>query len=173
MADTWRASAQTVAFANGKSMLDLFNGTGSGRVIRIRRAYQFNNGLGAVTGVLTTMRLYRSNSGSGGVTVVPVPHDETNTALDANITSGTGRTSGDGDLLRQYIWSNDEPAIAGAGMDEWECLVPFAKVWDAGYVDSDSQPLTCREDQGFNIKHQGTTIVGTNDFEIEFTNEAS
>jgi hypothetical protein len=173
MADTWRSTAQAVTFASGKSMLDVFNASGSGRILRARRAYQFNNGLGAVTGVLTNMRIYRSTSGSGGSGVTPVAHDTTNTALHANITSGTGRTSGDGDLFRQFIWSNDEPAVAGTTMDEWELLVAFAEVWDGGYGDADVQPVVLRADQGFNIKHQGTTIVGTNDFEIEFTNEAS
>ncbi len=175
MADTWRATAQGVAFANGKSMLDLFNATGTSRVVRVRRAYQFNNGTATVTGVLTTMRCVRSGTGTptGGSGVTPVSHDTNNTALAAQITAGTGRTVTDVDILRQYLWSNDEPAVAATTLDEWELLVPFAEVWDAGYGDADVQPITCRAVQGFHIKHQGTSAVGSNDFEIEFTNEAS
>jgi len=173
MADTWRATAQGVAFASGKSMLDIFNATGSSRVLRVRRAYQFNNGLTLVTGVLTNMRLYRTSAASAGTAVTPVAHDTGNTALHANITAGHNRTVTDGDLFRQYIWSNDEPTVSAATMDEWELLVPFAEVWNAGYGDSNVQPITLRENQGFHIKNQGSTAVGTNDFEIEFTNEAS
>jgi hypothetical protein len=171
MADTWRATSQLVFFANSKSMLDLFNG--SSRVLRIRRAYQFNNGIVAVSGVLTTMRIFRSVSSIGGLAVVPVSHDTTNLALDASITAGTGRTVVDGDLFRQYIWSNDEPVTGGATIDEWEVMVPFAEVWDVGYGDADVKPFTLRSGSGFNIRHQGVTAVGSNDFEIEFTNEAS
>lgn len=173
MADTWRATSQAVAYASGKSMLDIFNATGSARILRVRRAYHFNNGLGAVTGVLTNMRLYRSTAASVGAAVTPVAHDTNNTALAAEITAGTGRTITDSDLFRQYIWSNDEPAVSGATMDEWELLVPFAEVWNAGYGDTNVQPIVCRAVQGFHIKQQGSSAVGTADLEIEFTNEAT
>ncbi len=174
MAATWRATAQDVAFANAKSMLDIFNASGSGRVLRIRRVYQFNNVPIAVTGVLTTMRLVRtSGPATGGSTITPVAHNTVSAALPAQVTAGTDRTNTDVDLFRQYLWSNDEPAITIFGLDEWECMVPFAEVWDAGYGDSDVQPIVCREVQGFHIKHQGSTTVSQTDLEIEFTNEAS
>jgi len=173
MADTWRSVGLGVTFGNLKSMLDVFNATGSGRILRVYRAYQFNNGLSAVTGVLTTMRLYRSIASSGGTVITPVAHDSTNAALPAQVTSGFGRTVTDSDLFRQYVWSNDEPVVSGTTLDEWELLVPFAEIWNAGYADANIQPITCRENQGFHIKHQGSSAVGSNDFEIEFTNSAT
>ena len=173
MANTWRATSQAVAFASGKSMLDVFNATGSTRIVRIRRAYQFNNGTSGVIGVLTAMRLYRTTTASAGSTVTPVKHDTDNTGLNANTTCGTGRTCTDSDLFRQYIWSNDEPSVSGATQDEWELLVPFCEVWNAGYGDTAVQAIVCRAVQGFHIKQQGSSAVGTNDFEIEFTDEAT
>lgn len=173
MANTWRSTSQAVAFASGKSMLDLFNGATATRVLRVRRAYQFNNGTTAVAGVLTTMQVRRSTAASGGTSVTPVAHDTNNSALEAAATSGTGRTVTDGSLFRQYLWSNDEPVSTGSGLDEWELLVPFGEVWNAGYADSNVQPIVCRADQGFHIKQSGTSAVGSNDFEIEFTDEAS
>ena len=174
MAETWRATSQGVAYASGKSMLDLANESDSAKVLRAYRMYHFNNGTGAVTGVLTTLRIYRQTVGSsapaGGSTVTPVAHDTTNAALDANTTAGTGRTITDGALFRQYLWSNDEPAVSGSGMDEWELFVPFAEVWNAGYGDSNVQPIVCRAAEGVHMKHQGSSAVGTADFEIEFTN---
>lgn len=173
MADTWRAIALGVAFASGKSMLDIFQAGIGTRVYRVRRAYQFNNGLTAVTGVLTTMRCVRITAASLGTAITPVAHDTANAALPADLTAGTGQTVTETDLFRQYIWSNDEPSVSGSTMDEWELMVPFAEVWNAGYGDATVQPIVCRPGQGFHIKHQGTSAVGSNDFEIEFTNEAT
>lgn len=150
-------------------MIDVYNAAGSARVIRAYRMYQFNNGVSAVTGVLTTMRVNRTTAASAGTTVTPVKHDSNSSALAAQTTCGTGRTVTRSDIFRQYLWSNDEPAVSGASLDEWELLVPFAEVWNAGYGDSNVEPLVCRASNGVEIQQSGTSAVGTNDFEIEFT----
>lgn len=176
MANTWRATAQATAWGNGKSMHDLFNSSTSARYIRAYRLYLFNNGTGAVTGVLTEVRVYRAiTSVSGGTTVTPVTHDSNNAALDANTTSGFGRTITDGGLFRQLQYSNDEPAVSSSTMDEWELLVAFAEIWNSGYGDSNIQPITCNasENAGVHIKNQGSTAVGTASTEIEFTDAGS
>ncbi len=173
MANTWRATAQAVAFASGKSMIDLFNGGAATRVLRVARMYQFNNGVTAVTGVLTEMRVNRITASSAGTSVTPVAHDTNNSALEAAATAGTGRTTTVGSLLRKYLWSNDEPAVSAATMDEWELLVPFAEVWNAGYGDTDVQKVVARANQGYEIRQQGASAVGSNDFEIEFTDAGS
>lgn len=172
MAATFRATSQAVAFASAKSMLDIFQaGTGS-RVERAYRLYQFNNGTGAVTGVLTLMRVNRLTASSAGSAVTPVKHDTNSTNLAADVTSGTGRTVTRTDLFRQYLWSNDEPTVSAATMDEWELLVPFCEIWNAGYGDTNIEPITCRPTQGVEIQQSGASAVGTNDFEIEFTDAA-
>jgi len=175
MANTWRATAQGTAWASGKSMHDVFNSSSSARYIRVYRAYLFNNGTSAVTGVLTEVRVYRSTAASAGTTVTPVAHNAGNSALDANTTSGFGRTVTDGSLFRQLQYSNDEPAVSGNSMDEWELLVPFAEIWNAGYGDSNIDPIVCRasQNEGFHIKNQGSTAVGSASTEIEFTDAAS
>lgn len=169
MAATWRSTSQSVAYASAKSMLDVYNAVGSVKIIRCYRMYHFNNGLGAVTGVLTNMKIRRITTASAGSAVTPVAHDTNSAALDANTTSGTGRTVTGTDLFRQYIYSNDEPAVSAASMDEWELLVPFAEVWNAGYGDSNIEPIVCRAIQGADIQQAGSSAVGTADLEIEFT----
>jgi hypothetical protein len=154
-------------------MLDVFNGAGSTRVVRVYRIYQFNNGVTAVTGVLTAMRINRLTAASAGTTVTPVAHDTASSALNANTTAGTGRTVTRTSVFRQFLWSNDEPAVSGATMDEWELLVPFAEVWNAGYGDTNIEPLVCRAGFGVEIQQSGTSAVGSNDFEIEFTDSAT
>lgn len=173
MAATWRATSGGVAFAASKDMLNVFNGASSTRVIRAYRAYQFNNGTGAVTGVLTTMQVRRITAASVGTAVTPVAHDTASSALNVNTTSGTNQTVTGTDIFRRLVWSNDEPTVSGNTQDEWELLVPFAEIWNAGYGDTNIEPVVCRPGFGFEIFHSGATAVGTNDFEIEFTDSAT
>lgn len=173
MAATWTAPTFAVAYASGKSMLDCLNTSSSAKTIKIYQILIFNNGTGAVTGVLVTMVIRHLNTNStSGSTVTPVKHDTTNAALDANTTFGTGRTITAGSAVRHYIMSNDEPAVSGATMDEWECLVPNATVWSAGYGDSNVQPLTltAANTVGTDIQQSSASAVGTADLEMLFTN---
>jgi hypothetical protein len=170
MAATWRATAAAVTFASAKDMLDVFNSSGSAVIVRVYRAYQFNNTTTAITGVLTTMTIERTTAASVGTTVTPVAHDTNSTALPANVTAGHNRTISRTDVFRRYIWTNEEPVVAGTTLANWEVLVPFAEVWLSGYGDSNIEPIVCRAVQGFTIYHSGSTAVGSNDFEIEFTN---
>lgn len=173
MAATWRAVTTAIAFANAKDMLNVFNGGSSARIIRAYRAYIFNNQTSGVTGVLTTMQIRRITSASSGTGVTPVKHDTNSGALDANTTCGTNQTVGGSDVFRRFLWSNDEPAVSGATMDEWELMVPFCEVWSAGYGDTNIEPIVCRVAEGFEIYHSGSTAVGLLDPEIEFTDSAT
>jgi hypothetical protein len=49
MADTFTAAATGATFASNKSMLGLFNGAGSGRVLRVYRIWCLNNQTSAVS----------------------------------------------------------------------------------------------------------------------------
>lgn len=176
MTATWRATSQTIAYASGKSMLDVSQLSTGSRVLRVYRMYHFNNRASSVTGVLTQMRIYRTTVGasiSGGATVTPVAHDTTSSALAADTTAGTGRTLTNSTLFRQYQYSTDEATVGGSTIDEWELFVPFAEVWQAGYGDTNVEPLTLRAAQGVNLHHQGTTAASDCDMEIEFTDAAS
>ena len=172
MAATWRATQGAVAFASGKDMINVFNSSSSAKTINVYRAYHFNNGTGAVTGVLTTMQARRITTATGGTTFAPVAHNTASAALDANTTAGTNQSVTGGSVFRRYVWSNDEPAVSGATLDEWELLVPFAEVFMAGYGDSNIEPIVSRagQNEGFELVQTGTSAVGSNDFEIEFTN---
>lgn len=167
MAATWRATSGAVAYAATKDMLNVFNSTGV-QTVRVYRAWHFNNGTAAVTGVLTTMQCRRITAASAGTTVTPVAHDTSSAAL-SGVSAGTAQTTTGTDIFRRYLYSNDEPAVSGATQDEWECLVPYAQVWESGYGDTNVEPIVCRAAQGFQLYHSGATVVGSADVEIEFT----
>lgn len=173
MAATWRATGGAIAYASSKDMLNVFNGAASSRVIRVYRAYWFNNGTAAVTGVITTAQCRRITAASGGTGVTPVAHDTNNSALNAATTAGTNQTTTGTDIFRRFLFVNEEPVVAGVTQANWLTLVPFAEVWNAGYGDTNVEPVTCRATQGFQLFHSGTSAVSTADLEIEFTDSAS
>jgi len=173
MAATWRATSGAVAYANAKDMLNVFNGTSSTRIIRAYRAYWFNNGTTAVTGVITTAQCRRITAASVGTAVTPVKHDTNSSALNANTTCGTNQTVTGSDIFRRFLFVNEEPVVGGTTQANWLTLIPFAEVWNAGYTDTNVEPIVCRATQGFELFHSGSSTVGTADLEIEFTDSAT
>ena len=173
MAATFRATGGAIAYASSKDMLNVFNGTATARVIRVYRAYFFNNGTAAVTGVLTTAQCRRITAASAGTAVTPVKHDTNSSNLDAATTCGTNQTTTGTDIFRRFLFVNEEPIVAGTTQANWLTLVPFAEIWNAGYGDTNVEPVTCRATQGFQLFHSGTSAVGTADLEIEFTDAAT
>lgn len=171
MAQTYTAGFLAVAFGNNKSMASILNGSGSGRIIRIKRIWVLNNQTAGVTGVLTTWALKRSSAQSAGTAVVPTKHDTASEAIPAQVLVATGATvTQTGDVaLRQWMWSNDEPAASSGTSDEFECLVPLNCVWDSATGDTDVEPIVLREGQGLDVRHTGSSAVGVADIFVEFT----
>jgi hypothetical protein len=175
MAATFTVAHLGVTFGNNKSMAALFNGVGSGVVLRVKRVWVLNNQTSGVTGVLTTFSMRRSTAQSAGTSVTPVKHDTASATLPAQVLSANGATvtSATADTLRNWMWSNDEPAASSGTSDEFECLVPLNCVWDAATGDADLEPLVLREGFGVDIRHSGSSAVGVADIYIEFTSSAS
>ena len=173
MAATFRATGGGIAYASSKDMLNVFNGTATARVIRVYRGYWFNNGTAAVTGVLTTAQCRRITAASGGTAVTPVKHDTNSSNLDAATTCGTNQTTTGSDIFRRFLFVNEEPIVAGTTQANWLTLVPFAEIWNAGYGDTNVEPVVCRATQGLQLFHSGSSAVGTADLEIEFTDSAT
>lgn len=172
MANSWTALAQGVSFAAGKNMLAILNG--GARVLRIRRIWLLNNQTAAVTGVICFMdlRKYTGAGLAGSTAVTPVTHDSQNGALDTVTIGYAGTPSGTSYVLRRLIWSSDEPAFSAATSDEWECLVPLNCIWDAGYGDSNVQPLVLRNGEMVCI-YNTVGAAGIADLMVEFTDEPS
>lgn len=161
------------AFGNNKSMGAIFNGVGSGRIVRVHRVWMLNNQTAAVTGVLTTMVIRRTTAQSAGTAVVPVKHDTASTTLAAQILVATGATvTLTGVELRRWMWSNDEPVASSGTSDEFECLVPMNLVWDST-GDADIEPIVLREGEGISVHHSGSSAVGICDIFVEFTSDAT
>jgi len=173
MAATWTATGAAVTFAATKSMTDVFNATGTARVIRAYRYAFWNNQTGAVTAALTACQIRRITSASGGSAITPVKHDTNSSSLDANTTCGYNRTVGGSDIFRRFLWLTEEATTTGVTQANWEIMVPNTQVYLPTAGDSNLEPITCRSAQGTDIYNAGSGAVGTVDTEITFTDAAS
>jgi hypothetical protein len=172
MAQTWTAYFQAVAFGNAKNMAAILN-THATEKLSIYRVGILNTQTAAVTGVLVDLQLRVYQSGSPSLSsptaITPTPHDSTNTAPASATYGHAGTIAGTAQTLRRIAWSNDEPAVSSATSDEFECLVPWNIIWDAGYGDSNVQPLTLNQNQMVLLFCNTNSTVGTLDTWMEFT----
>lgn len=173
MAQTFTAYYQAVTFAASKNMGAVLNGHAS-EILKIRRCGLLNAQTAAVVGVLCQLEARAYQTGSPGLTaptaVTPTSHDTTNTAPTTATYGHAGTIAGTALTLRRVFWSSDEAAISTATSDELETYVPLNIIFDAGYGDSNVQPLTLRQNQMF-LVFNTTGAVGLLDTWIEFTKE--
>lgn len=178
MANTWTAAYLDVAvgLAN-KSMADLWNPTGSGRILKVYRIWCLNNyRAGAVGGGLNIYQIARITAKSvAGTPVTPTRHDTTLENWAAtSCTTHYASTVTEGDVLRRFSNSSDELAIrAVTNIDNWSSLPTLSIQWDTGgYDGAILQPIVIRENTGIHIKFvSGTASVGTLTTVIQFTSE--
>ena len=174
MAQTYTVACVGIAPAANKSMIAIYNGAGSGRIVRLYRAWMLNNGVTVVTGVVSIMNLVRLSTGSGGNAITPTKHDSTNENFPAQIVVGNNMTVTVSEIFRRWIWSYDEASAAvAATLDEFECVPPFTLIWDVGYGETNIEPFVCREGYGVSIQNVTTTVVGSVDLFFEVTLAAS
>jgi len=171
MAATWTAYFQAVAFAATKNMASVLNGHAT-EIIKIRRVGLLNSQTAAVTGVLCSMELRKYTGASLGTptAVTPTTHDSTNSAPTTIVVGHAGTIGGTPFTLRRLFWSSDEAAISAATSDELETYVPLNIIFDAGYGDSNVQPLTLRQNEMLTV-YNVSGAAGLLDVWIEYTKE--
>jgi hypothetical protein len=159
VANTWRATASGVPYAANKDMLNVFNNAHT-RVLRVYRMYLFNNQRTGVAGILNYVEIWRNTTATGGTLVDPVPHNPNNPTLNALVTCGFGQTVTNNVQLRRVLSQNDEQTVTTLDFDYFTTLVPFVELWNAGYADTNIQPLTCPSGQsiGYGIKSVTATV---------------
>lgn len=183
MADTFLLTANCVPMGptNPQSLLSLFNGAGSGVILRVYRVWIENISLDiGITGGQGLLGLYRiTASTSSNWTLSPRAADTNNTALPAQVTAGSKFTVTTSDLFRRMPWTNDEASQQTMDIDSIEAIGGVCSLFDTGYNDSNTQPIVCREGQGITVHAiSGFTATapanaGYVDAFIEFTSAAS
>lgn len=183
MADTFLLTANCVPMGptNPQSLLALWNGAGSGVVLRVYRVWVENVSQDvAITGAVGILNLSRiTASTSSNWVLSPLKCDANNTALPVQVTAGCKFTVTTSDVFRRLPWSNNEPVQQTMNIDSMECVGGICYLFDTGYNDSNTQPIVCRESQGVSVQAvSGFTATapanaGYVDVFIEFTSAAS
>ena len=168
MAATYVIGATGVAFAQAKSMIAVFNGTGSGRVVRVYRGWMLNTQPSAVAGGMNNMELRRITTGSGGTSLTPMKLNSTNESFPAQIVVSTNQSVTVQDLIRRWVWSTDEPLGPGLfTVDELETVVAYNMFWSVNEGEA-VEPITLREGYGLSVQCSTAAFtVGTTDLFFE------
>lgn len=164
-----------LALAN-ESLLALFNGSGSGKILKVYNIWLRNSVLAAQTGSQNIIQLNRINAATASnYTTPPVSKDSSNASLPSQVIAGSKFTVTVDVLFRRVAWSNDEPVPLGGSVDEAETF-PWMFLWDCGFADANVEPLVLREGFGLSINNVGLTATapanaGVIDAGMEFTAE--
>lgn len=168
MADTFTLYGSAITITATKSLLALFNGVGSGVVLKIKRVQVLNTQIAAATGVLGQMEVRAITANSVGTAVVPTKHLPTQNSLPAQVVMNTGGTvvNATNTVLFRTGWSSDEPAVGAGTMDEWQCIPSWTTLFES-VGDALVQGYVLREGFGLSVTTAALSS-GTADVRIEF-----
>lgn len=154
------AAASTVHF-------DLFNATGSGKIVRVVALYIIPSQT-AVAGIGMTWNVFRTNSvGSGGTNNPIVRYDLSDSTVPATITSHLKSTAGNGNAGSIFdTASSSEETTPYASMAQWLNLIPGAM-----QKDTENPGIVIRENTGICVLQTTNSSIGTTMIEAVITTE--
>lgn len=159
---TFYAIADTVALTANKHHISIFNGTADKMVI-VRKLFQINLSLTAVTGVALRFSAFRSTAQSSGTAVTPVAADLDDT-LPAGVSVVTGGTITNSSLLFPYVTMSDEMTAANTAISNY--MTQYNNLLMDG---PEIKELRLRPSQGFTIQQITSSTVGSFAWIMAFT----
>lgn len=173
MAATYTVAYLNVAYASAKNMFAIYNGSGSGKIVKIRRIWMISSSSTA-TGTFGIMSLGRfSNAYTGGTGGTFLKHDSNSASVPAQIVTAQNPTAVTiNGLIRVIGRSGEEIVVSDNKLSAFGALVPLNCIYDAGYGDANVQPITLRETEGI-VLQAGTGVqpTGSTSMYIELTLE--
>jgi hypothetical protein len=169
---TYTVIASATAPANNKSMLSIYNPTGSGYVLKLREFYLRNAATTAVTGVAASLELFRfvsAGAPTGGTALTPISHDSDD-AVPAGMDARTGGTV-TGEVatpLDRIRMSTDEWGPGTADVESQQQSIANylpARAKRDGLV----KPFFARPGQGLHMKFATNSTAGSLDVIFVFT----
>jgi chitinase len=171
MANKYTVASIGATFVPLKNMITLYNGTGSGLILKVWKIWMLNNQSAAVTGVLSTLSLRLLTATAGGAALTPLKHNSTISNLPSQVIAAEGATNLTTSIFRRIIWSTDEPAATASSMDEVEIIPNWNVIWDTYMWQTVVEPIVLNEGQGLCLVFETSSSVGVADFFMEFTAE--
>lgn len=160
---TFVATADAVALAANKHHISVFNAGGSGKMVTVRKLYQINLSLSAVTGVALRFSAFRTTAQSAGTTVTPALVD-TDDTLPAGITVVTGGTITNSSLLFPYVTQSDEMTAANTAVANY-----LSQYNNLMFESSEIKELRLRPGEGFTMQQITSSTVGSFGWIMVFT----
>jgi hypothetical protein len=168
---TYYAVAEGFAFAQNKYHIVIGNTAGSGLVVSIKKIFQINLSLAAVTGVPLRFdaRRLTFTTLTGGVAVTPNSMDTTDPAL-AGVTAYAGATGGfiDGALLYPITTQNDEISAVNTAVANY-----LMQATNLALESPEMKELRLQPGEAFGIKQVTNSIVGAFATLVAFTTETT
>lgn len=184
MADGYSVGAPGIAFADAQCMLGVYNAVGSGKILKVYRAFAMNAQTQTVsTPTQLQLSLLRFSTGSGGLAMNIIKHDTQAPTLPAQVVASTlmSYTADiNGSVFKKVMWSTKEPLAANAGfVNELQVNPNFTYLWNAEksyYNDIKVETIVLREGYGCGIvcNVPSGQVIGSAavaDYFIEFTAE--
>lgn len=156
-------------FRPKKNMITLFNGTGSGKVLKVWKVWILNNQSVAITGIISEMRLYRITSTGGGSALTPVKHNYSVPSLPSQVVAAEGATNLLSTMFRRLVWSTEEPVATASNSNVIELVPRWNRLWETSIDQTNLEPIVLNEGQGVCVYFATTSSVGQADFFMEFT----
>lgn len=169
---TYTVIASAATLSNNKSLLSIYNPTGSGYVLKLREFYLRNSQTTAVTGVAASLELFRfvsAGAPTGGTAITPISHDSAD-ATPAGMDARTGGTVS-GELaapLDRIRMSTDEWGPGTADVESQQQSI-------ANYLparakrDGLLKPFYARAGEGLHMKFATNSTAGSLDVIFVFT----
>ena len=166
--DTWTVMADAVVPASGKHHISIFNGSGSGKVVRVQKLFCILNlsVTTAITGVVNRFDVRRTTAQSAGTTLTPTAQDTTNTAIPAQILIATNATVTNSSILMPNMILLEEPTVTQA-----ITVAQFMQFQNLLVEGPETQEYVLRETQGLTVHQPGTAAVGNLTWVMSFTVE--
>jgi hypothetical protein len=149
---TYYYNRDGAAGAANQRTIDLFNASGSGVILRVKKLFLFHNQT-AITGIGHTFEVRRTSAvGTGGTSITAVKADTANANVPAQVTARASATGGatEGDVLFR-IATNPEETLPAAAIHPGLNWIPEGP--------NIQEPLL-REGEGFLVKQITSNTAG-------------
>ena len=164
---TYYALADAVALAANKHHIAIFNQAGSNQVISIKKIFQINLSLAAVTGVALRFDIKRATAVSAGTAITAQSMDSTDPAL-SNVTINTNGTVTEGALLYPYVTQSDEVTAANTAVANY-----LTQYGNLALESPEMKEIRLNPGEGVTIKQITSSTVGSFAWLVAFTVEST
>lgn len=166
-AESFVAYADAVVPAGNKHHLSIFNGVGSGRVVKLRKLFCVNLQSAAISGGLVRFDVKKTTAQSAGTALTAQKVDSNNANLPAQILVATAATITEGALLFPYMTLTEEQAVT-----QPLTIAMFQQFQNVLLESPELQELTLREGEGMTVKQITAITAGSLGWIAAFTVEA-